>query len=420
MSFALVLTLTAALPAHAQKFQPKSIQFTGDPEYSHEEMMAAAGLKAGETLTYADMNDVSKKLMATGVFASLLFKFDGQDLVFQLTPEDPLYPVRIVNLPLTPGKDLDAKLHAALPLYHGKVPAEGGLNEQVRAALEQMLTTQGLKARVVATPGTNGGAHGAGWIGYSITLPQVRPDVTKLDGVSASLADGVQQVLKDAEKDAYDTSATEQNLVQAIALFYQDRGYPAVKVEAARAGAPTEAFEAIRIPFSVAVDEGRFYKLGTVTVPAGSPLTQADADKLLTNKGMHLQPGEKLRGLLGAVKTGYGTKGYLDCKVALKPSYDEAADTVNYTITAEPGPVFHLAYVKFENVGDNLRRVLMRNWPMMPGDAFNEPFAADYLLHLTAADPKLGEALRGTVEMMSTTTDQQTHDVNVVIRIEKP
>ncbi|HEU5350966.1 MAG TPA: hypothetical protein VFU55_05175 [Terracidiphilus sp.] len=406
-----------ALGARGQQFQPKSIQFKGDPEYSHAEMMDAAGLKDGQVLTYAEMNDCSKKLMATGMFASLYFKFDGQDLVFQVTPAAEVFPVRLVNLPLTPGADLDAKLHAALPLYHGKVPAEGGLNEQVRAALEQMLTAEGLKATVTATPGSNLGSSAANWIGYSIQSPAVQPVMTGLDGVSAPMTDGVAQVVKEVEKDGYDTNATAHNLEQAVALFYQDRGYPGVKVVAARAGAPQVTAEAVQVPFRVTVQEGKLYKLGTVTVPADSPVTEADAEKLLSNKGMHLQQGTRLRGLLQTVKIGYATKGYLDCKVALKPAYDDASDTVNYTITAVPGPVSHLAFVKFANVGDNLRKVLMRNWTMMPGDVFNEPFAADYLLHLTATDPRLGRALAGWAEKMTTTEDPATHDVNVVIEL---
>ena len=67
-------------------------------------------------------------------------------------PHTALYPVRLENLPLTPGKELDAALHDRVPLYHGKVPLEGGLTEQVRQALEEMLAAKGIKATVAATP----------------------------------------------------------------------------------------------------------------------------------------------------------------------------------------------------------------------------------------------------------------------------
>ncbi len=123
-----VALLCATPPATGQKFLPKTIQFKGDPEYSDDELLKAAGLKRGEVLGSAEMNDHSKLLMDSGVFQGISFKFDGQDLIFQLTPVDAgeLFPIRLENLPISAGPDLDARLHQQFPLYHGKVPAEGG------------------------------------------------------------------------------------------------------------------------------------------------------------------------------------------------------------------------------------------------------------------------------------------------------
>jgi len=154
-----VALLATAFSAWSQKFIPKTIQFKGDPEYSTEEMLAASGLKKGETLDYAGMNECSKRLMDTGMFASLTFKFDGQDLIFQLTPADQLAPVHLDNLPIAAGAELDARLHQKFPLYHGKLPSEGGLLDQVRGELEAMLAAEGIKATVVAMPGGDTKTH---------------------------------------------------------------------------------------------------------------------------------------------------------------------------------------------------------------------------------------------------------------------
>ena len=101
--------LAVVCPASAQKFLPKAIQFQGAPDYSNQELMDAAGLKKGIVLDYAEMGDHSKQLLATGIFATVAFKFDGLYLTFILTPSTDLYPVRIQNLPLAAGKDLDGK-----------------------------------------------------------------------------------------------------------------------------------------------------------------------------------------------------------------------------------------------------------------------------------------------------------------------
>lgn len=64
--------------------------------------------------------------MDSGVFSNLLYKFDGADLIYSLTPADQLSPIRLENLPLIAGPELDAKLHDRFPLYDGKVLSEGG------------------------------------------------------------------------------------------------------------------------------------------------------------------------------------------------------------------------------------------------------------------------------------------------------
>jgi outer membrane protein assembly factor BamA len=235
----LSLTLVViAFPACAQKFIPKTIQFKGDQEYSTEEMLAASGLKRGETLDYAGMNECSKRLMDTGMFASLTFKFDGQDLIFQLTAADQLAPVHLDNLPIASGADLDSKLHNQFPLYHGKLPTEGGLLEQVRGALEAMLAAEGVKASVVAAPGADNKTHHVNSMHFSLANPPVAVSVKVFTGASDEFKEKLQAIAEEAAKIPFDTDSSASNIEQVFTVFYQDRGYAAVKVHAERAGEP--------------------------------------------------------------------------------------------------------------------------------------------------------------------------------------
>ena len=253
--------LSACPPGTAQKFQPKTIQFKGAPEYSDQELLAAAELKKGTVLNFAEMKGHSQKLMDTGVFETLSFKFDGVDLVYTLVPSATLFPVRLENLPLTPGKELDDALHDRFPLYHGKVPAEGGLLDGVRGALEEMLAAQGIKTTVAATPFTDRKLHKVTAMSFDITAPPVRVGAIHLEGVSSALQAKVESVAGHLAGSSFDTEHSARNLEYAIELFYGDEGYAAVKVHASRSGSPVTTDAAIDIPFSVTVEEGRFYKL---------------------------------------------------------------------------------------------------------------------------------------------------------------
>ena len=411
--------LSAAFAAQSQQFIPKSIRFQGAPEYSTEELMAASGLKKGVALNYAQMNAVSKVLMDSGIFAGLTFKFDGQDLIFQLTPAEQFLSIHFDNLPLSPGPDLDAKLHQQLPLYHGKIPSEGGTQEQVRAALEKMLAEQGLKATVIASPGADPKTHHVDSVHFSIASPPVQVDIKRIDGASPDLVEKLNAIAKQAAKNPYDTENSAAGIERVFTVFYQDRGYAAVNVEAVRAGEIVSDPTTITVPFAVKITEGHVYRLGAVHLPDGAPVTQAEITKTLTPTANGPVDGVRVRSLWGLVVGHYHAKGYLDCKLTPTPKFDESTMTVNYDVAIEPGPVYHLGFVKFDNVSDELRTYLIRNWQMLPGDPFNETYVANFIATVQQNDPVLRRSLAGIKTTFDAVADPQTHDVNVVIRLAK-
>jgi outer membrane protein assembly factor BamA len=421
----LVFVLLAAIfffaaphSAAAQKFLPKSIKFQGDPEYSDTELLAAAGLKKGVVLGYAEMQDYSKRLLATGVFATVAFKFDGQDLIFMLTPSPDLLPVQIENLPLTPGQDLDKKIHDQVPLYHGKVPAEGGLTDDVGVALEKMLAGEGLQATVTATTAADLFTQKLSAVSYSIAAPTVNVGVASVDGVSNEFQSKVQAVLTKAQKSPFSTMNTAANLEQAVAQFYGDQGYAAVKIQVTRSGDPRLDSGSIVVPFAIQVQEGRVYSVTSIQLPPGAPLTQAEIDKMLSSPSPQPQ-GVKVRSVWALLVSRYRNKGYLDCKVTPHATLNDAAATVSYTADVDPGPVYHLAFVKFDNVSDDLRNLLIHNWEMMPGDPFDESYVAGFIYKVQQQDPVLRRSLAGVKVKFDATANPTTHEVNVVIRLEK-
>lgn len=416
---AAVAVLAAACPAAAQKFLPKSIQFQGAPEYSDEELLAATGLKNGVVLGYTDMQDYSKRLMDTGVFAALAFKFDGQDLIFLLTPSTDLFPIRIENLPLVPGKDLDAKLHARLPLYHGKVPADGGLTGDVRAALEKILAGEGLQTTVIKTMIGDPNTQNVIAVSYSIAAPPVQVKVVHVDGVSAPNQGKVEALAGDAEKEPFDTSNSASNFERVVEQFYNDKGYAAAKVHVAQSGNPSMESDSIVVPFSLQIDEGRVYEVKSVQLPPGTPVTQAEVDKILAPTADRPSEGVRVRSVWVLISSRYKAKGNLDCKVTPHAELDEAAGTVSYTVDVDPGPVYHLGFVKFDNVSEDLRALLIHNWQMMPGDPFNESYVANFIAIAQKQDPVLRRSLAGAKAKFDATADPRTHEVNVVIRLEK-
>ena len=110
-------------------------------------------------------------------------------------------------------------------------------------------------------------------------------------------------------------------------------------------------------------------------------------------------------------------KGYLDCTVTPHPQLDDAAGTVSYTVDVNPGPVYHLAFVKFVNMNDSTRMLLMRYWQMMPGDVFDQSYVDMFIPNVQKEDLTLAQTLAGAKVKYIETEDRQNDTVNLVIQL---
>lgn len=418
-----ILLLAAAPPAAAQTFIPQSIQFNGAPEYSNQELLAAVGYTKGAPIAYSEVKSHSQRLLDTGLFESASFTYNGVNLIFTLIPSTVLYSVRLQNLPLTPGKELDAALHDRIPLYHGKAPFDGGLTEQVRQGLEEMLADKGIKATVAAAPYTDQMLHEVTAMSYSISAPPVRVGEIHLKGISPELQAKVKLVAGRAMKTDYDTENAAGNIEHAFALFYSDEGYPAVKVHAERLGDPVVSSEAIEIPFNVIVEEGRHYKLGSIHLPSGEPLTLAEINKTAgvvsnTVEKMSVKDGVTLRTALAFVAGQYKSRGYMDCVVTPRPQYDDANGIVNYTLEVQTGPVYTMGKLTIQNGADDLRAAMLAAWKLPEGAVFSEKAIRDY--YTTQSDKTaLGRTFAAVNCRYTLAANIQTHTVDVTLRLEK-
>jgi outer membrane protein assembly factor BamA len=342
---AATLLIAVAAPVRGQSLVLRSIHFEGAPGYSDAELMKAAGLKEGQGYSSDELNQHAKLLIDSGIFQTVDYKFDGSKLNYSLNLNQESYPIVFGNLPLEPGQALDARLHDRVPLYHGRVPAEGTLLEGVRKALEETLAGEGIHAHVIAAPVTDETTHNVTAVKFSIDAPMVRIGNVKFEGVS----DGIKQQLQDIAVRAaspYDAEKSPEELERRITAVYVVHGFAAVEVRVFRAGKPVIADGVIRVPFTIAVKEGRSYRLGTVEISPDIPIAKAEIDRLLAVRASTIPENKFIGDLVSSVESRLKAKGYLDCKVTPEPQVDDTAGVVNYVVSADLGTAYHLAYVK--------------------------------------------------------------------------
>ena len=412
-----ILLLAAALPANSQSFLPKTIQFKGAPEYTNQELLAAVGLKKGTVLNFDEIKDHSQRLLDTGVFESVLFNFDGVDLTFTLVPSTTLYSIHLENLPLKPGREMDAALHDRLPLYHGKVPSQGGLLDGVRGALEEMLAAKGIKADLTATPNTYRKLTKESVMSFAITAPPVVVGEIHPDSVSAALDPGAIEVLAKLTGSAYDVQGSLSQIETYLGNYYHDKGCLEAEIRATPQDPPVITPETIRIPFLVSVSPGPIYKLKGIQLAPDSVITQAEFDRQSHVHSGDVAGGQHMTENWEFLASQYHNRGYMDATVHPIPSFDRAQGTVTFTVTVEAGPVYTMGKLSILNGADDLRAAMLAAWKLPEGAVFNES-AIQMYFNLQGNTP-LGRTFASSTCRFKLTRNIQTHTIDVALLLGK-
>jgi outer membrane protein insertion porin family len=415
---AVLALVCAALPIAGQSIQPKSIRFTGASEYSDAELLSAADLQPGADLTSAEMNNRAQKLLDSGVFSAVSFRFDGQDLTFQLTPGFGLLPVRLQNLPIAGGKALDEKLHSQFPLFHGLVPEQGGLTESVRSALEEMLAAQGINATVAAMPVRNGSTNKAEAVNFSITAPTVLVGEIRTEGTIVMLDPKASAILAKFPGSPYDAVGSINQIETDLSAYYKDQGYLEPTIHANAGMKVVLSSDAIRVPLRVSILPGAQFKLSGIQLAPGLLVTQAELDH---QSGMHagdFVDDSSLRQDWRFIERQYHNRGYIKAKVEPTPTIDHAGKTVSYVVSVDPGPVYTMGALTIDNVTDELRAAMLAAWKIPAGSVFNEgSILAFFATH--DVDPALEHVFSGVNCRYFMHPNDNTHVVDLTLALEQ-
>ena len=411
-------SLAQKKPSPSQKKAPApAIRFQGAPQYTQEELLAAAGLTTGTRLSAAQVKAHAKLLNDTGLFAVVKFSSDSKGLLFSLTPSSQLFPIHIDNLPVQTGKELDAKIHARFPLYHGLLPASGSIVDGISQLFQEMLATQGIKATVKAAPTSGLGPQKITAIDFSITSPTVRIGAIQLSGVSPAMQTGANTLIAGQTGNAFDTENTAIGLQHAFEDLYQDQGYAAVQVAVTQIAPLVISDQAIAIPFAVAIKEGGVYKLGAISYPPDALVPRSEVEKVLSK--YQAGSGRPLDLFLLAVRDAYHAHGYLDCSVVSHAAFNESTHIVNYSVAIDPGPVYQMASVHFDGAPDAMAAKLTQLWKMAPGQPFDESYVSTFAARAQKQDKALAKWMQTVITSFDIKPDSATHQVNCIFHFAK-
>ncbi|HEX4005215.1 MAG TPA: POTRA domain-containing protein [Acidobacteriaceae bacterium] len=362
--------------AAAQKYVPKKITFSGTT-MSQSDLLAVSGLKPGAALGQTEIQGAAQKLMDTGMFSDVHFSFDGVELNYTLKPADGMRAAGYANFPWWDDKALTAAVETKVPLFHGEIPPESPMQQEVAAALTELLAQKGVTATVsgVLRRSPDNGAA----IEYHIDTPPVEVGSVHLSGVSANWAEPVLAIQKAAAGQDFD-GATEATLAMALRAIYHRQGYLEAAMTGYAHGTPEVADGKVLVPVSATVVEGAQYRVQGMHFAGDAVVTVEEFNKIARLHLADIANEDLLHATLAQMSQAYKSQGYLRAKLDANPKLDAMTRTVDYTITVQLGPVFTMGTLGLVNVSDVQRAEIMRVWPLREGGRYDQLAVGQFLV----------------------------------------
>ena len=379
LPFFCCLLISPAL--NAQKFAVDKITFVGYPAASDAELLAASGLKAGVPVDQTEIQAAAQRLSDTGLFASVNFAFDGNDLKFTLNPAEGAEPVLFANFPWWDTKTLTAAVAARVPLFHGTAIPESGQQQQITAALTALVAEKGVQAKIAAQPYR---ASGKKMVEFHIESPPVQIAEVKLAGAGGPFTDPVDAIAKAAAGQEFN-EATEATLQTALRAVYHRQGCLDFALKNFAHGEPQSAGGKVDVPVSATIVQGPQYRVGSLTLSGDVLMTPEEFAKRAKLHAGDIANEDLLRATMAEVVAPYKARGYLRASVEVTPTFDRTAhfdrggDTVNYVINVVPGPVYHMGKLTLAGLDDEQKALVLKYWPMKEGDAYDATVAPGFL-----------------------------------------
>jgi len=393
----------------------KDLFFQGSTRWSQAELQAASGLKPGTTITSDDLAAAIAKLSATGDFddVQVVYYAPGAalNLILKVKDSDPnnRYPVSFANFPWWSDKELIPLVHQTVPLFDGTLPENGDQEDAVAGALQQLLLTRQVTAKVSADLEAPASGETSGTIVFRITSPELRFGTVTIQGATAT-APTVANAATALSGHPYNETALNNLLISV-----RDAGYVNATLTNIQRNpsAPNGGHVDVRVTATLV--EGELYHVSGITF-SGAPSASADPFTAAQRPDpVNLAAHQALRSAISSVASAYRSLGYIDVRVDPVPKLDPATHQVAYQVTIVPGEQYKVGTLKVEGLTPEQRKEFDSAWKLVPGVPFDTAYAQGFVRNHPELHTLTGSALR-----MRTDADGDTHLVTIDVTFAKP
>jgi outer membrane protein insertion porin family len=407
------VTVFAQTPAPKKREPPpgplKAIHVTGNTSYTAEAIVASSGLKVGQKVSPALIEQARKRLQDFELFNSVAFEYHTApssppeyDVTFQLVENKQVFPMRFERL--GDPEAIRAYLKEHVDLYADKIPGTDHSLQRYRAAVEAFVnqTTPNTKVRAAVSNDDPNDLT----VLFTPNVPA--PTISQVE-VTGNEAVDTGSILRAVNEVAIGVPLSEVRLKMildgAIRPVYAAKGYaavsfPKVEVEPAKTNSG--------VIVKVTIHDGPLFKFGNVRF-IGKGLEEDEVRSAITFKPGQTFNAEQMDNFRIELMARMKRRGLLDSNITNELVTDDSKKTVNVLYHVSAGEVYNFARLDIRGLDMESQPVIEKLWGEKPGHFFN-PDYPDFFLK-KVKEQGLFDNLANTTS--DYTKDEATHTVTV-------
>jgi outer membrane protein insertion porin family len=381
--------LCALVSAHAQQAQAPStqtiklekIEFKGLERVKDTEALEKSGLKVEQSVSIDDVEAAANRLLESGLFKNLSYKLKGTTdksvLTFEVIEQKWTMPVSFDNFVWFTDEELTEAVRRKVPAFDGTAPEAGGVTDQIKQALEELLRERKIEGAVEYTLSSDPSGRKVEHL-FSVKGAGLR--VCKLNFVGARAVTEEMLTTKSAgifDNDysrAYVGGFVESNLLP----LYHERGYLRASFSPPKAKAESAPECEKGVTLTMYVDEGSIYVWDKAVWEGAQGLTPQELDNALGMKNREVANAVKIAKGLTLVRRAYGHKGYLGARVKPEPEFDDNARNVTYHFHVTEGPQYTMGDLIINGLSEADANNLRGRWRLLHREVFDDSYLDEF------------------------------------------
>lgn len=421
----LLLATAARAQQPQQSIKLDKIEFKGLERVKEPEALEKSGLQAGQTISIDDVEAASNRLLESGLFTNLSYKLKGTTdksvLTFEVIERKWTMPVSFDNFVWFTDEELSAAVRRKLPAFDGTAPEAGGVTEQIKQALAELLSERKIEGSVEYTLSENPANHKVEHL-FSVKGPGLR--VCKINYAGARAVPEEQLVIKSGgifDNDysrAYVGGFVESNLLP----LYQERGYLRAAFSPPKV-APELSPECKGVAVALTVDEGSIYVWDKAVWEGAEGLTAQELDAALGMKNREVANVVKIQKGLANVRKAYGRKGYIAARVRPETEFDDSARSVTYRFRVTEGAQYQMGDLTITGLDEVATNNLRGRWRLLHREVYDESYVEEFVkksvTEFQRDAARAGNPLPALKVVSQATPDHDKHLVHVTLNIKR-